>query len=239
MKKGERRRKEIMDAAELLFSQKGYRRTTLQDILDAVGCSKGSFYHHFESKLQVLEAIALARTRADYAGYRSTPHKGPLGALNDLLYFSCPFRNGEAGFMAALIGLGIRQEGAVISAHLREARRVTFYDDLVALLVSLREEGLVYYHNETLPELLWDTHMAFCEGLMREGCRLIISGGTPGSRMAQMLRAARFQWERLLDLPFAALTIVPLEEMISSLSEASAIVKAEEEQLRFDTAPAG
>ena len=237
MQKGEKRRNEILKASETLFSQKGYRRPTLQDILDAVGCSKGSFYHHFESKLQVLEAIALARTRADYARYRSAPHQGALDTLNNLLYFSCPFREGEERFMAALLGLGIRQEGAAISAHMREAQRATFFDDLKALLNTLREQNLAYFDNETLPELLWDTHMSFCDALMRESCRLIISGGTPGSRMVQMLRAARFQWERLLDLPFASLSIVPAEEMINALSEASAVVKAEEEQLRFDTAP--
>lgn len=238
MQKGEKRREEILKAASALFSQKGYRRTTLQDILDVVGCSKGSFYHHFESKLQVLEAIALMRTRADYASYRAKPQGGPLEALNQLLYFSCPFRDGEEHFMAALIGLGIRQEGAAMSAHLREARRAIFFDDLRALLSVLREEGLAYYDNDILPELLWDTHMSFCEALMREGCRLIISGGTPGSRMAQMLRVVRFQWERLLDLPFSGMIIVPADEMIRSLSLASAIVKAEEEQLRFDGAPA-
>ena len=70
MQKGDKRREEILKAASALISQKGYRRTTLQDILDAVGCSKGSFYHHFDSKLQVLEAIALMRTRADYLSYR-------------------------------------------------------------------------------------------------------------------------------------------------------------------------
>ena len=56
--------------------------------------------------------------------------------------------------------------------------------------------------------------------------------------MAQMLRAARFQWERLLDFPFASIIILPVDELIRSLSAASAIVKAEEEQLRFDGAPA-
>lgn len=237
MQKGEKRREEILKVAAALFSQKGYRQTTLQDILDGVGCSKGSFYHHFESKLQVLEAIALSRTRADYASYRTQPSQGLVAGLNNLLYFSCPFRMGEEHFMAALLGLGIRQEGAAISAHLREARRVTFFDDLRALLSELREDELAFYTNETLPELLWDTHMAFCEALMRESCRLIISGGTPGSRIAQMLRAARFQWERLLDLPFGSVIIVPVDEMLTSLTDASAIVKAEEEQLRFDTAP--
>ncbi len=237
MQKGERRREEILKTASALFAQKGYRHTTLQDILDGVPCSKGSFYHHFDSKLQVLEAIALARTRADYLNYREQPKDGPLDALNALLYFSCPFRQGAESLIAALVGLGLRQEGAAIAQNLAQARRVIFFDDLKAVLNLLRERGLAYYYNDALPELLWEAHMAFCDALMRENCRLIVSGGTPGSRVSEMLRAARFQWERLLDLPFDSVTIVPLRELLSALNAAAAMVKAEEEQLRFDSAP--
>ena len=51
MKKGERRKEEILQTAADLFAQKGYLRTTLNDIISQIGCSKGSFYHHFESTL--------------------------------------------------------------------------------------------------------------------------------------------------------------------------------------------
>ena len=36
----------ILDAAALLFTQKGYQNTTLQDIIDATKLSKGAVYHH-------------------------------------------------------------------------------------------------------------------------------------------------------------------------------------------------
>ena len=237
MQKGDKRREEILGVSAELFARKGYRNTTLQDILDGVQCSKGSFYHHFDSKLQVLEAIALRRTKADYAKYRTKPHDSALEALNDLLAFSCPFRRGEESLVAALVGLGIRQEGAAVSANLNQARRATFFGGLKALLNTLREEGLAYYYNDALPELLWESHMAFCGALMRECCRLIISGGTPGSRVLEMLRAARFQWERLLDLPFSSISIVPVDELLFVLKGASSMVQAEDEQLRFDSAP--
>lgn len=47
----------ILDAAALLFMQKGYDATTLQDIIDATGLSKGAVYHHFASKQAILEAV--------------------------------------------------------------------------------------------------------------------------------------------------------------------------------------
>ncbi|MEI3406316.1 MAG: TetR/AcrR family transcriptional regulator [Christensenellales bacterium] len=34
-----------------LFYTKGDEKTSIQDILDEVGFSKGGFYHHFDSKL--------------------------------------------------------------------------------------------------------------------------------------------------------------------------------------------
>lgn len=51
------RRREIVDAALQLFATKGYASTTVNDILDAVGIAKGTFYHHFTSKEEVMRAV--------------------------------------------------------------------------------------------------------------------------------------------------------------------------------------
>lgn len=51
------RRQEILDAAMRLFIERGYDGTSVNDILEATGLSKGAFYHHFESKTEVLEAL--------------------------------------------------------------------------------------------------------------------------------------------------------------------------------------
>ncbi|MCP5099838.1 MAG: TetR/AcrR family transcriptional regulator [Chloroflexi bacterium] len=56
-KKAAERRHELSMAAQQLFYTKGYEKTSINDIINAVGVSKGAFYHHFESKTAVLEAI--------------------------------------------------------------------------------------------------------------------------------------------------------------------------------------
>ncbi|SHI14893.1 TetR/AcrR family transcriptional regulator [Ferrimonas marina] len=56
-KPSEQRREEFLDAAEQLFMQQGYDSTSVNDLLKAVGLSKGAFYHHFDSKQAVLEAL--------------------------------------------------------------------------------------------------------------------------------------------------------------------------------------
>ena len=47
----------ILDAAALLFIQKGYQNTTLQDIIDATKLSKGAVYHHFRSKEEIAQRV--------------------------------------------------------------------------------------------------------------------------------------------------------------------------------------
>lgn len=51
------RRNEILDCAEVLFTSKGYAQTTINDILDALGIAKGTFYHYFPSKEAVMDAV--------------------------------------------------------------------------------------------------------------------------------------------------------------------------------------
>ncbi len=56
-KKHDIRLNEIIDAAELLFAQKGYDKTTVNDILNKVDIGKGTFYHYFKSKEEVMNAV--------------------------------------------------------------------------------------------------------------------------------------------------------------------------------------
>ena len=52
------RRAELIDCAQCLFLTRGYEATTINDVINATGVSKGAFYHHFRAKEDLLEAIA-------------------------------------------------------------------------------------------------------------------------------------------------------------------------------------
>jgi AcrR family transcriptional regulator len=51
------RRDEFVDTAIALMQVKGWSSTSIQDVLDDVGASKGAFYHYFGSKADLLEAV--------------------------------------------------------------------------------------------------------------------------------------------------------------------------------------
>lgn len=48
---------QLIQRALELFERDGYPRTSVEDIVDAAGLTKGAFYHHFRSKEEVLEII--------------------------------------------------------------------------------------------------------------------------------------------------------------------------------------
>lgn len=65
----------FLDAATHVIREKGYSATRIEDVCDAAGLTKGSFFHHFESK----EDLALAA--ADH-----------FAAMADRLFASAPYQ---------------------------------------------------------------------------------------------------------------------------------------------------
>jgi AcrR family transcriptional regulator len=51
------RRDAFLDAAQSLIQTKGYEAMSVQDLLDDLEASKGAFYHYFDSKQALLEAV--------------------------------------------------------------------------------------------------------------------------------------------------------------------------------------
>jgi AcrR family transcriptional regulator len=58
------KRKEILDVAQRLVYTTGFDQMSIQDILDELHISKGAFYHYFDSKGDLLEAL-IDRMRQD------------------------------------------------------------------------------------------------------------------------------------------------------------------------------
>jgi AcrR family transcriptional regulator len=57
-KEGDVRKQELIDASLEVFSEIGYKRASINNILKKVGVTKGSFYYYFKSKEEILTAAA-------------------------------------------------------------------------------------------------------------------------------------------------------------------------------------
>jgi AcrR family transcriptional regulator len=79
IKNPEERKNEILDAADMLFTQKGFDGTSTNDILEAVGIARGTLYYHFKSKEDIMDSLidryssSLLNRAKEIAGDKSIP----------------------------------------------------------------------------------------------------------------------------------------------------------------------
>ncbi|MBO4635565.1 MAG: TetR/AcrR family transcriptional regulator [Clostridiales bacterium] len=59
MKKGEKRKLELLKIAYDLFLSKGYENTSVDTIIEEAGIAKGTYYYYFESKEAMLEEVCM------------------------------------------------------------------------------------------------------------------------------------------------------------------------------------
>lgn len=79
------RREEILDVAQQLVETRGYEQMSIQDVLTALGISKGALYHYFSSKQDLLAGIVdrtAERIRTHLARVAEEPGLGGVDKLN-------------------------------------------------------------------------------------------------------------------------------------------------------------
>lgn len=74
----------ILDTAQRLFIEKGYEKTTIQDIVDALdGLSKGAIYHHFKGKDEIIDALGTRMFQA-HDPFDAVAARGDLSGLEKI-----------------------------------------------------------------------------------------------------------------------------------------------------------
>ena len=81
------RKKEIMDTARVLFYQNGYANTSVNFIIETIGISKGTFYHYFKSKEDLLDNIVDEFTKEIISKLELVVNDNSLDAISKLNEF--------------------------------------------------------------------------------------------------------------------------------------------------------
>jgi TetR/AcrR family transcriptional regulator, transcriptional repressor for nem operon len=116
-------RQKLLDAALSLVRTKGYAATTVDDLCDEAGVTKGAFFHHFKSKEALGTAAAdywSEMTDAFFEGAPYHKHKDPLDRVLGYIDFRKAILTGKVPEFTCLVGTMV-QEVYETSPAIREA----------------------------------------------------------------------------------------------------------------------
>lgn len=216
MRKGDEKRQQLLSAAEQLFCQQGYEKTSVQDILSVTGLSKGGFYHHFSGKDEVLADLCARRSvrAAAYTADALAQAGSPMERINAVLRGYLPLRRDEAAFMGILLPVIAAPEGRGLAMIYQDALEEDFLPLLKAEIAAAASMQLVFPPVREMERVILNTvnhawmAVASAMAAAREnGHRL-----EPAVCLA-LLEKYRRAVEVLLDAPYGSIEIIRVEEI--------------------------
>jgi AcrR family transcriptional regulator len=136
------RRNEILDVALQLVYTKGYEQMTIQDILDDLQLSKGAFYHYFDSKQALLEALIermLDQGIQLILPIVQDPHLSALEKLQSYFATIARWRTTQKTFFFSLLRVWYMDDNAIVRQKMRSTiviKRIT------SLLTGIIGQGI-------------------------------------------------------------------------------------------------
>lgn len=79
-------RQKLIEASVRLINERGYNNTTIDDICADCGISKGAFYHHFNSKMDIVTELEAKVSSVLYESVFADESLDVAGKLQKLLY---------------------------------------------------------------------------------------------------------------------------------------------------------
>jgi AcrR family transcriptional regulator len=135
------RQAEFLDHAQALFFSRGYEATTVNDIIERAGLSKGAFYHHFASKEALLDALIeriTAQVLANAQDILDDPDLDALARLNGLLAETAHWKIERVRELMVLFEFVLKPENVLLYQRIVSASA----QGMTPVLTRIVEEGV-------------------------------------------------------------------------------------------------
>ncbi len=214
MKKGEKRRRQILETAETLFYEQGYETTSLEQLLSRLQLSKGGFYHHFESKEALL--LAICEEKADQCAHsvRRAVDDCPGDAadrVNAMFDKNGLWRLEETDFLGLLIRLAYRDQNVLLREKLKER----LYTLLLPILRQIVQDGcasglFVTPYPEGVSSLVLHLGLTLSDEIA-----YLLTGDAPPdtARILESLELYRYAIEQVLGAPPGSISLYQMRYM--------------------------
>jgi TetR/AcrR family transcriptional repressor of nem operon len=136
----------ILDVALQVIRAKGYGATTIDDLCAAAQLTKGSFFHHFDSKEELAIAAAEHWSSVTDAFFAAAPYQSigdPLQRLLGYVDFRASILEGELSQYTCLVGTMV-QEVYATHPRLRDACSRSIRHHAAAVEKTVAEAMRVY-----------------------------------------------------------------------------------------------
>ena len=214
MKKGDLRKQQFIQTAEELFCRKGYEQTSIQDILDQLNASKGSFYHYFISKEALLETICSQRAEHSFANLFTDSGKDQPAQekLNMLLSALIPFHDEKLTFILMLLPVFNLPEGKSLKASYCDALGACFHSAVRDAIDEGVRSGEMFCEDA---EIYADIVISLTNCLWVSLCDIIIRNettrtGTDLSELLHMTEQYRKSVEKLLSISYGTIVLIDI-----------------------------
>lgn len=210
------RRNEILDVARQLIYSKGYEQMTIQDMLDNLQIAKGTFYHYFNSKQELLEAL-IERMQGEVEQLLlPIVHDDTLPALEKFQRFFATlarWKTERKTFLLSLVRVWYTDENAVVRHKLRVAG-AKWITPLLAVIIhqGLREGVFTTPYPDQISEVI--VHLG--DGMNNALAELLLSIEPERddlSRLEGVTAVYTDAIERVLGAPSGSLEIVDNETL--------------------------
>ena len=228
MRKGDLRRTQILDAAERLFFERGYDHTSIQDILNELGISKGGFYHYFDAKESVLREISERRAVERFDGLNAelyATRRSPIDRLNLLLTLPNLFESEDIHFAALMLKICYLDGDASIRAH----RRRILLERLLPFVDGVMGEGVAdgSLHSRYPAQIGRLLLMLACD-VDDEACAMLAAEPDNPEvmlRLIELLNVYREAAETLSGAPYGSLLLFDAGRLVGAWQTAMAELK--------------
>jgi AcrR family transcriptional regulator len=138
------RREAFVDAGQRLIQAKGYIALNIGDVLDAVGASKGAFYHYFGSKADLLEAVVDRMADAIEVAWQAlldAPGRPAHERLQDLFAVTAQWKSARRELVLGVLEGWLSDDNAIVRDKLRAMVRRRMKPLLVRIIRQGVAEG--------------------------------------------------------------------------------------------------
>ncbi len=205
------KRNAILDVAQRLIYTKGYEQMTIQDMLDDLQISKGAFYHYFDSKQAVLEAL-VERIGEEVLQFLLPIVRDPgLPALDKFRRYLATLNRwkiGQKAFFLALLRVWYADDNAIVRQKLRTAAMREVAPLFAEIIRQGIQEGVM---TATYPDQVGEVIMSLAQDVGETIGALLLSFDAERDDMQRVERTVAVYTdaiERVLGVPPGALSLV-------------------------------